>query len=118
MPSPSDHRRAALLLAACSAAALAIMALRVVRTGDPGHGFLVWNLFLAWIPLVLGWMLWRLPRAGASRLALAATGVAWLLFLPNAPYIVTDLVHLHRGQPHLLLDLAMIGTFATAGMLL
>src|SRR6185503_14038353 len=87
MPSPSDHRRAALVLAACTAVSLGVMGLRFARTGDPGHAFLVWNLFLAWIPLLFAWLAWRLHRTGGSGLALAVCGLVWLLFLPNAPYI-------------------------------
>lgn len=55
--------------------------------------FLIWNLFLAWIPLVaaLGFAVVR------GRFWLLPLGVVWLVFLPNAPYLVTDLVHLREG---------------------
>ena len=55
--------------------------------------FLVWNLFLAWIPMffavafdLVERKLWLLPLA-----------LGWLAFLPNSPYLVTDLVHLGEG---------------------
>lgn len=52
--------------------------------------FLVWNLFLAWLPL-----LFAFGAAQARRRWVAvAFGAAWLAFLPNAPYLVTDLIHL------------------------
>ncbi|MCV7287930.1 DUF1361 domain-containing protein [Mycolicibacterium wolinskyi] len=55
--------------------------------------FLVWNLFLAWIPMVfaVGFAVVR------RRLWLVPLGLIWLAFLPNAPYLVTDLVHLGEG---------------------
>ena len=55
---------------------------------------MVWNLFLAWLPYL--WSLWavsiqrRQPRRW-WRLLLPAT--LRLLFFPNAPYLVTDLIH-------------------------
>ena len=55
--------------------------------------FLVWNLFLAWIPMIfaVGFAVVR------RRVWLIPLGVGWLAFLPNAPYLVTDLVHLREG---------------------
>lgn len=55
--------------------------------------FLVWNLVLAWIPMVVAIAFDLVER----RLWLLPLGVAWLAFLPNAPYLVTDLVHLGEG---------------------
>ncbi|GED99215.1 hypothetical protein nbrc107697_32540 [Gordonia crocea] len=55
--------------------------------------FLIWNLFLAWIPLVLAVGFAAVRR----RIWLVPIGIAWLAFLPNAPYLVTDLVHLREG---------------------
>jgi uncharacterized membrane protein len=54
--------------------------------------FLVWNLFLAWIPVFFA-----AGFAMARRVWLAPLGLGWLAFLPNAPYLVTDLVHLREG---------------------
>ena len=55
--------------------------------------FLVWNLVLAWIPMVFAIAFDLVER----RLWLLPLGLAWLAFLPNAPYLVTDLVHLGEG---------------------
>ncbi|MCF3939396.1 DUF1361 domain-containing protein [Gordonia sp. Z-3] len=55
--------------------------------------FLVWNLFLAWIPMVFAVGFVTVRRRGW----LILLGVGWLAFLPNAPYLVTDLVHLGDG---------------------
>lgn len=76
----------------------------------PGRlDFLLWNLALAWIPWVLG----RVAcRGGRAALLLPL----WLLFLPNAPYLVTDLLHL-GAQPPVpeWYDALLFGTFAAAG---
>ncbi|HET8930129.1 MAG TPA: DUF1361 domain-containing protein [Acidimicrobiales bacterium] len=55
--------------------------------------FLVWNLFLAWVPLVAA-----IAVSRASRPVAVVAGVVWLVFLPNALYLVTDLVHLVDGS--------------------
>ncbi|BBX46123.1 DUF1361 domain-containing protein [Mycobacterium cookii] len=58
----------------------------------PTH-FFVWNLVLAAIPVafaagiaVAGRRIWLIPL-----------GLGWLAFLPNAPYLVTDVVHLSNS---------------------
>ena len=55
--------------------------------------FLVWNLILAWIPVFFA--VW-FATAG-RRIWLVPLGLGWLGFLPNAPYLVTDLIHLGEG---------------------
>jgi uncharacterized membrane protein len=54
--------------------------------------FLLWNTVLALVPLGLAGLLFRdHVRTSAGWWAGL---VAWLLFLPNAPYVLTDSVHL------------------------
>lgn len=55
--------------------------------------YLVWNLFLAWLPLVFAVFFVR----ARGRVSLVVSGLAWLAFLPNSPYLMTDLVHLGEG---------------------
>ncbi|MEL6637686.1 MAG: DUF1361 domain-containing protein [Bacteroidota bacterium] len=81
--------------------------------------FLVWNLFLAWMPygLALTAGFWY-RRRGWSAFTVVLL-LAWLFFFPNAPYILTDLLHL-RGRhpvPHWY-DLMLIVSFAWTGLLL
>jgi uncharacterized membrane protein len=81
---------------------------------------LVWNLFLAWIPLLLALLIHALStRSKRPLLPLAVCGIAWFLFFPNAPYLVTDLVHwqIHWPVPKWF-DLLMIMSFAWTGLLL
>jgi uncharacterized membrane protein len=102
-------RTAALLVA--SALAVAMWAARAGWAG-PRLAFLLWNLALAWIPWLAAWFL----SAARSRIVLAGCGVVWLLFLPNAPYLVTDLVHLRARPPvPLWFDALLFATFALAG---
>jgi uncharacterized membrane protein len=89
-----------------------LVAGRVLGTGSSDAAGLVWNLVLAWIPFVLAVLVYDGHRRGASRAALLVGGALWLLFLPNAPYIVTDFRYLRvwEGVPRwydvLLLSLA------------
>jgi len=56
----------------------------------------VWNLFLAVIPLLCS-IAFRSANARKRPVLSAAFFFLWLLFLPNAPYIITDLIHLHSS---------------------
>ena len=83
-----------LAMAGASAVCLAVYGARVLWTSNWSHLVLVWNLFLAWVPL--GFAL-AAHRAAAKRThgrgQLLAFSAAWLLFFPHAPYLFTDLVH-------------------------
>jgi uncharacterized membrane protein len=108
----------ALLLS--SAISVAFVGLKIFWTGRPSHLGLVWNLFLAWVPLFFALVVMRLDRDGAPggwRFYSAAFG--WLIFFPNAPYIITDLIHLRsRQHPHYWVDMVLILLFAWTGFLL
>jgi len=103
-------------LALGSLASVALLFFRYAATGRVGFGFLLWNLFLAWIPLGFAqlacwprWPLW-------SRLPFAA---AWLAFLPNAFYLLTDLIHLRERPPvPIWWDLLCVQSFVWNGILL
>lgn len=92
----------------------ALLAVRIARSHTLAYGFLVWNLFLAFIP-ALAAMLFVYVR---SRFARAAWFVVWLGFLPNAPYIATDFIHLRTRPPvPLWFDVALLLSCAATGIL-
>lgn len=74
--------------------------------------FLAWNLFLAWIPFVAA-----MGVARCNRMAAGFAGLVWIAFLPNAIYLVTDLVHLSDG-PELWRHILQFGFAAWTGTLL
>jgi uncharacterized membrane protein len=79
--------------------------------------FLVWNLFLAIIPFAITTGLTSTKKV--NKLVLFFFFGIWLLFLPNAPYLVTDLMHLTRtDQSFLWLDILVIMSFAFNGLIL
>jgi uncharacterized membrane protein len=93
-----------------------LLIIREREFGAAGYPYLVWNLILAWIPLMLAGLLVVSYARSRSPLELLAVGAAWLVFLPNAPYVLTDFVHL--GYAHRLFDTLVITSFALTSLAL
>jgi len=92
---------------------------RIVWTRDTHYGFLIWNLFLAWMPMVFAALAREHENKGLSPgWRFFAFSLAWLLFFPNAPYIFTDIIHLFRPYSHFWPDLILISINALTGMVL
>ena len=73
-----------------------LIAFRILYTGSLVHLFICWNIFLAWIPYVLSNFFAEVKqKAKWKQLFLFAS---WLLFFPNALYIVTDLIHIDDNK--------------------
>lgn len=80
----------------------------------PSFLFLVWNLFLAWVPYGIS-LLIRMEQPKGIRYGLL---LVWILFFPNAPYIITDLLHLRERLPvPLWYDMLTIFSFAWTGLI-
>ncbi len=105
----------AALLAWCSI----LIGYRIHRGGTSLYAWLLWNLFLAVVPAVAAGLFLRNRRQGASGVIALIWFVVWILFLPNAPYIVTDFVHLD-ADPRIPLwyDVALLISCAATGLLL
>ncbi len=115
------YRRIAVVasLVLCSAFALVLLAARIVYTGTDEYRNLAWNLVLAWVPFVLSLALYDRHRRGASAVALLSLGALWLLFLPNAPYLLTDIFLLrYLGGVPIWFDVVLVTAFAWTGLLL
>lgn len=99
-----------------------LVAARVIHTGRATFLFLIWNLFLAYIPYGITSVLARRPKWVSNRLILAPVFLVWILFVPNSFYIITDLFHLgdryNDRQAPQWFDLAMILSFVWNGLLL
>jgi uncharacterized membrane protein len=108
---------------------------RMLHTGRITFLSMVWNLFLAYVPYFITTCLSRRPQWVTRKPLFTLFFIAWLLFIPNSFYIITDLFHLgdHSGagltgktalsrandrQAPQWLDLALIFSFAWNGLLL
>jgi len=108
-------RNRVLLFATLLCWCIALLAARIVYSHSYAYAFVVWNLFLAVIPAVAAALFVR----ARSTFAKTLTFLVWLAFLPNAPYIATDFVHLRMrpGVP-LWFDVALLFSCAAFGILL
>jgi uncharacterized membrane protein len=116
----SDRRLAVFgALAGLSGLVAGLVAFRVAYSHSFEDVPYLWNLFLAWIPFGLALLLYDRHRHGARLVQLLALGLLWLLFFPNAPYIVTDFRYLTdmTGKAFWFEGL-LIGTAAATGLLL
>lgn len=85
------------ILAATSAICALLVSFREARIEFITFRFLLWNLFLAWLPLVFSMaaLAWARVAKGVSLAGgLIVCGIGWLLLFPNAPYLLTDLIHM------------------------
>jgi glycosyltransferase involved in cell wall biosynthesis/uncharacterized membrane protein len=104
-------------LALLSFFVLALIAFRIVYTHTSDHIAIAWNLFLAWIPLVAALIATNRQRTRAFSPGLAAAGAIWLLFLPNAPYMITDLKYAgYSDDVPVLYDVLLLAAAAWTGL--
>jgi uncharacterized membrane protein len=100
-----------------SSLAILLLGARAVGTGQRDYLFLVWNLFLAWVPYAIALAIQGLHRHRVRSLWLVPLFALWLGFLPNAPYLVTDFIHLRfRVGAPVWFDAVMLASFAWAGV--
>jgi uncharacterized membrane protein len=98
---------------------LAMVAFRIFYSGETFFSFLVWNLFLASVPYFLSTALARRPAWVQRTRILVPLLIAWMLMIPNAFYIITDLVHLeNRFVVPFWYDQALILSFVWNGLLM
>ena len=123
LPGATEASRRRLLAVAAllltSVFGVAMVAFRVVYSGSGEYQNLLWNLVLAWVPFVIALAIYDRHRRGVPPRRLVLPALVWLLFLPNAPYLVTDLKYLGEfdGAP-MWFDVSLLMTFAWLGLLL
>lgn len=118
LPHLRQRLNLVLVLGASLTLSVVLVTLRVFLTHELWFVFLLWNLFLALVPFGLSTML-GLSAGKLKARVLLPVGVVWMLFFPNAPYILTDLFHLEPrpGVPYWY-DLALILSCAWNGLML
>ncbi len=98
---------------------LLLFLLRVIDASNTRYWFLIWNLVLAWLPLVFVLLLlYRLQHSPWRNAANIALTIAWVIFLPNSFYIVSDLIHLQTTtEVGVLYDAVLFTSFIFNGFL-
>jgi uncharacterized membrane protein len=109
-----------LLNLACLIVIVLVVA-RVAYSETGRHTGLVWNLFLAWIPFMLAYFAHLVSwRKSTLYLVIPVIAFLWLIFFPNAPYMLTDLQDLARRSfdAPLWYDVIIVVWASWTGMLL
>ena len=90
------------------------------RNSSLEFDYLVWNLFLAWLPLLFAVRLVAvLQRKVWSSWEALSMSLLWLLFLPNSFYMISDFIHLQDvRRVDILYDTVMFTSFIYTGVTL
>lgn len=98
---------------------LVLLLVRILTSGKLSYAFLAWNLTLAYIPYLISDWLSKHQKLLNQRMKLLLVLFAWILFMPNSFYILTDLFHLdNMSHGHPWFDLTLILSFSWSGILL
>ena len=113
-------RLALLAMLLATIISVGMLIVRSLFSGQVKFTFLPGNLVLAWIPLLFALIVYTMRARGSRRwLVLAACAGVWFFFYPNAPYLITDLVHLKTRPPvPRWYDLIVFMSFAWTGLFL
>jgi uncharacterized membrane protein len=109
------------LLAGASVICVGLVRFRAAMTGSMDYAFLVWNLFLAWVPFGIAYIIYITSvRRRWLYVIVPASALLWLIFFPNAPYILTDLQHRSSagGDAPVWYDVILLLWFVFTGLFL
>jgi uncharacterized membrane protein len=104
------------LLLLSIAFSMSLLLVRFVYSNTMDYRFYGWNTFLAAIPYLMSTQLLKLRKLGFTAVVFLGT---WLLFFPNAPYMITDLFHYEeRPEVPYWYDLMLVMSAAWNGLIL
>lgn len=98
-------------LAIITIANFAILFIRDIVLENKIYDFLIWNLFLGFLPLLVAWLLHRYYEK-LNKILLIFCSFVWFLFYPNAPYMISDLIHVDQQNEFVQYDVLIIFSFA------
>ncbi|MFD2602933.1 DUF1361 domain-containing protein [Flavobacterium suzhouense] len=106
------------ILFALAAFCIALLLLRAKITQSIFFFFLIWNLFLAYTPLAITSLMRQQSYLMKKWYWFTPALLLWLVLLPNAPYIITDFIHLKKEtNVPVWFEILLIASFSTCGML-
>ncbi len=104
-----------LLLATFS---ICLLLVRAKITHSTFYFFLIWNLFLAYTPLAVTSYMQNEIRVVDKNRWFYLFFFSWLLLLPNAPYLITDFIHLKKASNvPVWFDVLLLISFSLSGLL-
>ncbi len=111
------------LLAIATSFSLILVTIRMAGDWNARYNywFLVRNISLAWIPFLLAFITYNLALPRKTSLLIFPINIFfWLIFFPNALYLLTDFQHLrlYSDSPSLWFDVILVTWFAWTGVLL
>jgi uncharacterized membrane protein len=109
------------LLAGASVFSVLVWRVRSEYSGTIDFAFLIWNLFLAWIPFITAYFSYTATLSKKQIcIGVPLAAFVWLIFFPNAPYILTDFQHLAGGLRNVPIwyDVMLLIWFAFTGLML
>ena len=100
---------------------VSLSVIRIIISHNFELWFLIWNLLLAWVPMVAGYYLYK--RISKFGLAWSKTNALlfalWLVFIPNSFYLMTDFIHLKTVYGmETMFDIVLLMAYALAGLAL
>lgn len=114
------QKRFSLAVGVLSVADIVLLIFRIVLTGSHRYSFIPWNLFLAWVSLVLTGILVRhITRARWLSWPNIGLSILWLAFLPNTFYVLTDFIHVTAtAEISQLYDIVLVSLMVFIGFIL
>jgi len=119
MAKSNGGKRLLTALAGSSLASIFLYLISLKFYGAKPLWFLVWNLFLAWLPLMFAILLvnYLKSQPWVSWLGALLT-LLWLVFLPNSFYLISDIVHISYADPsQTLYYVVMLFSFSFSGLI-
>ncbi|WP_461147613.1 DUF1361 domain-containing protein [Spirosoma pulveris] len=88
-----------------------VLFIRNLVLANNEYNFLIWNLFLGFTPLLIAIILFEL-KVKKINVFFVSGSILWLLFYPNAPYMISDLIHVDKTSSLVVYDALIIFSFA------
>lgn len=107
------------LLLITNTVSVILFVFRLIGADNFRYWFMLWNLALAWFaPLIALWLVTRLKKYRWKHWSSLALTLAWLLFLPNSFYMVSDLIHVQQtGEVNIIFDAVLFTSFIFNGFI-
>lgn len=100
--------------------AVVLNLLRIILFNNTSFIYILWNILLAFIPFFISSILiFKTDKNNIIKPFFIISFILWLIFLPNAPYVITDFIHL--GRVHavpVMYDIFLLFTSAATALLM